>query len=97
MMSADLDDWIVGEGAESGREYLVRTKKPRCVVAMDEPGETVLATIVFVNDFDEGFYVELWLDPEPAKAEHEDILREASRMLDVFTERAAQANDGEGD
>ncbi len=96
-MDMKLDDWIVGEGAESGREYLVRTKKPRCVVAMDEPEETVLAPIVFVNDFGEGFYVEAWLDPEPSKAEHEEILREASRALDTFTEKAAQANSGEGD
>jgi hypothetical protein len=93
----EFQEWIVGEGAESGREYLVRTRKPRCVVAMDEPEETVLAPIVFVNDFGEGFYVEAWLDPEPSKAEHEAILKEASRVLDAFTEKAAQANAGEGE
>ena len=93
----ELREWIVGEGTESGREFLVRTARPRCVVAMDEPGETVLAPIVFVNDFDEGFYVEAWLDPEPSKAEHEDILREASRGLDAYTQKAAQTNAGDGE
>lgn len=95
-MKTDLDEWIAGEGTGSGREFLVRTRAPRCVVAVDEPGETVLAPIVYVNAYGEGFYVELWMDPEPSKTAHEAILKEAAQALDAFTERAAQANEEDG-
>jgi hypothetical protein len=72
------DRWIHGEGTETETEYLVRTVPPRCIVQIesDETG-ALLAPIVVVNEYGEGFAVVAWIDPEPDEMTHRAMLAEA--------------------
>lgn len=84
---AITDRWIMGEGLDTGAEYLVRTAPPRCIVQL-EAEEALLMPLVVFSDHGEGFGVAAWLDPEPDEATHRAILAEAMAACELFTREA---------
>ena len=79
------DRWIHGQGVETETHYLIRTVAPRCIVQVEDEDSALLVPLVVLNEYDEGFGVVAWLDPEPDEATHRAILAEAIAANEAFT------------
>jgi len=91
------DAWIVGDGAEQGREYVVHVKRPRFVAraiavgddGLPEPGEQpadILTGIVYSGD---GYMIAeiVWIDPPPAgPGAMYRLLEQAADAIDASAE-----------